>query len=198
SALAQGGVTATPTPATPSGTTTTIHVVQKGETLFSIAQQYGTTVDAIAEANGITDVTRIDVGQRLIVPNVTAPQPGAISPGIPQDYIVQPGDSLLDLAWRFGTTVDVIGRRNRIVNPTRLYVGLSLALQEGSNNANGIKNGWIHTVATDDNLYRIAAQYGVSLSRIMKANGLRRTTLLFPGQRLVIPGLATSPSLTDV
>lgn len=198
SALAQGGPTATPSPDTPSGTTTTIHVVQKGETLFRIAQQYGTTVDAIAQANGITDVTRISVGQRLIIPNVAAPVPGAASAGVPQDYIVQPGDSLLDLAWRFGTTVDVIGRRNSIVNPSQLYVGLSLALQEGSNNANGIKNGWIHTVSQDDNIYRITAKYGVTIERIAKANGLTRMTVLFPGQHLVIPGPDGSPPLSDV
>ena len=198
SALAQGGVTPTPAATTPSGTTTTIHVVQKGETLFRIAQQYGTTVEAIAQANGITDVTRIAVGQRLIIPNVAAPAPGAASAGVPTDYIVQPGDSLMDLAWRFGTTVEVIARRNRIVSRTQLYVGLSLSLQEGSNNANGIKNGWIHTVAPDDNLYRIASKYGASIERIVKANGLTRTTVLFPGQRLVIPGPDTSPLLSDV
>src|SRR5258707_670603 len=103
SAFAQGGVPPPPAPGPTSNgatTTTTIHVVQKGETLFRIAQQYGTTVEAIAQANGITDVTRINVGQRLLIPNVGALPPGAASPGVPTDYIVQPGNSLLQLSWR--------------------------------------------------------------------------------------------------
>jgi LysM repeat protein len=45
-----------------------IHVVQRGENLFRLAIRYQTTVQAIAAANGIVDVTRIYVGQRLIIP----------------------------------------------------------------------------------------------------------------------------------
>jgi hypothetical protein len=52
-----------------------IHVVQQGETLFRLAIRYRTTVQAIAAANGIADVTRIYVGQRLIIPV------GSVTPG---------------------------------------------------------------------------------------------------------------------
>ncbi len=50
------------------GTQQRIHIVQRGETLFRIARYYGTTVQAIAAANGIIDPNRIYVGQRLIIP----------------------------------------------------------------------------------------------------------------------------------
>lgn len=56
-----------------------IHIVQRGENLFRLAIRYNTTVQAIAAANGIVDVTRIYVGQRLIIPvgNTTpGTQPG--------------------------------------------------------------------------------------------------------------------------
>ena len=55
----------------------TIHVVQRGETVFRIAQQYGTSVEAIAQSNGLSDVTSIQVGQRLLIPN------GAVSADTP-------------------------------------------------------------------------------------------------------------------
>ena len=48
--------------------TRVIHVVVAGETLGEIAQQYGISVDDLAEANDITDVNRIEVGQQLIIP----------------------------------------------------------------------------------------------------------------------------------
>ena len=52
----------------------TVHVVQRGETLFRVAQTYGTTVEALQAANNILDPTVLEVGQRLIVPDgVSAP-----------------------------------------------------------------------------------------------------------------------------
>ena len=57
-----------------------IHLVQPGENLFRIALRYGTTVQAIAAANGIADPTRIFAGQRLIIPvgsNTPVNVPGA-------------------------------------------------------------------------------------------------------------------------
>ncbi|MBI2862578.1 MAG: LysM peptidoglycan-binding domain-containing protein [Chloroflexi bacterium] len=45
-----------------------VHVVQPGDSLYGLAQRYGTTVEAIAEANGITDPRRLSVGQELVIP----------------------------------------------------------------------------------------------------------------------------------
>lgn len=58
------GVSTTPTPATPSRT----HTVQSGETLYSIAVQYGTTVQAILEANNLSNPNLIYKGQVLNIP----------------------------------------------------------------------------------------------------------------------------------
>lgn len=198
----QGTAPATP-PATspPAANTTTIHVVQRGETLFRIAQRYGTTVEAIAQANGLKDVTQLQVGQRLLIPNVAPSAPDAAPgtlPGSPTEYVLQPGDSLINLSLRYGTSIAAIARQNNIVNPAQLYVGLSLALKEGSNVQAEIKTGWLHIVRPDDNLYRIAARYHLSMAQLVKVNGLKRTSVVFPGQRIVIPGGEDSPALVDV
>jgi peptidoglycan/xylan/chitin deacetylase (PgdA/CDA1 family) len=47
------------------------YVVQSGDTLFSIAQRFGVTVEAIAQANGITDPTQLEIGRELFIPGVT-------------------------------------------------------------------------------------------------------------------------------
>lgn len=64
--------TAPVTTATPETTPTTAalptHTVQPGDTLFLIAQRFGTSVDAIAKANGISDPNVIEVGQVLQIP----------------------------------------------------------------------------------------------------------------------------------
>jgi tetratricopeptide (TPR) repeat protein len=59
-----------PPPAPPPESEYTIHVVQPGENLFRISLRYGVSMDAICAANGITDPTRIHVGQQL---RITAP-----------------------------------------------------------------------------------------------------------------------------
>jgi len=97
------------------------HLVQRGENLTRIAARYGTTIWAIAQANGIWNINYIRVGQLLLIP-VAAPGP---IPG-PQYYIVQRGDTLSAIAWRFGTTVWALAQANGIWNANLIYVGQRL------------------------------------------------------------------------
>jgi putative chitinase len=98
------------------------HVVQWGENLTRIAMRYGTTVWAIAQANGIWNINYIRTGQVLLIP-VPGPDPGPW-----HVYTVQPGDTLSGIAWRFGTTVWAIAQLNGIWNPHLIYVGQTLHL----------------------------------------------------------------------
>lgn len=79
-----------------------IHVVQKGQSLYGIAQAYGSTVDALVSANEIPDAARLVVGQALVVP-----VEGSY-------YWVQPGDSLYRIAARFGLTARTLAQANRM------------------------------------------------------------------------------------
>jgi LysM repeat protein len=111
-----------------------IYIVQPGDTLGSIAARYGTTVQAIAEANGITNPNLISVGQQLTIPVggaagsgpavSTAPQPAFQ----PTTYTVQPGDNLSSIAARYGTTVAQLVRLNGLSNPNLLSVGQVLRI----------------------------------------------------------------------
>lgn len=66
----QGGSTGRlqPTPVATPSQSTQVYVVQRGDTMYSIARRYGTTVQAIAALNGLQDPTSIYVGQRLLIP----------------------------------------------------------------------------------------------------------------------------------
>jgi LysM repeat protein len=100
------------------------YVVQRGDTLTRIALAYGTTVWAIAQANGIWNVDYIRTGQVLLIP-VPGPTPGPQ----PTIYIVQPGDTLSGIAWRFGTTVWALAQANGIWNANLIYIGQKLYIQ---------------------------------------------------------------------
>ncbi|MGB9879977.1 MAG: LysM peptidoglycan-binding domain-containing protein, partial [Anaerolineae bacterium] len=97
------------------------HQVQWGENLTRIAMRYGTTVWAIAQANGIWNINYIRAGQVLLIP-----VPGPIPGPMPRTYIVQPGDTLSAIAWRFGTTVWALAQANGIWNPNLIYIGQRL------------------------------------------------------------------------
>ena len=106
------------------------YVVRPGDTLGSIAARFGTSARAIAWANGIVNIDRIYVGQRLTIPGASgstgspaAPRPPAPATGT---YIVQPGDTLGRIAARYGTTVSNLMRLNGLSNPNLIWVGQRL------------------------------------------------------------------------
>jgi LysM repeat protein len=97
-----------------------VHIVRRGENLNSIAQMYGTTVDAICRANGIVNPNYIWVGQRLTIPG------GTSAPASGRTYVVQTGDTLSSIAVRFGTTAWAIAYANNLPNVNFIYVGQTL------------------------------------------------------------------------
>lgn len=161
---------------------TTIHVVQRDETLFRIAVRYGTTVEAIAEANGISDPRYIAVGQRLLIPNANATAPGARV-----TYTVQPGDTLATIARAYHTTPASIAAANAITNPALIAAGQDLTLNQGAPDPTQPAPQALHRVRAGENAARIALTYHVALDDLLRLNELEKSQPLFPGQRLWIP-----------
>jgi LysM repeat protein len=121
--------TATPPP--PAVTGGCYYVVQRGDTLFSIARRFGTTIAAIAQANGLSNPRYIRAGQRLIIPGAyLACVPPSTVPGATV-YIVRRGDTLYSIARRYHTTVAAIAWANSIANPHRIWVGQRLIIPAG-------------------------------------------------------------------
>ena len=109
-----------------------VHVVQRGENLFRIALRYGTTVHALAAANGIANTNRVYVGQRLVISGASStPSAPAKSPAPGGTYSVRRGDTLSGIAVRFGVSMWALARANGISNPSRIYVGQVLRIPSG-------------------------------------------------------------------
>ncbi|MCD6554866.1 MAG: LysM peptidoglycan-binding domain-containing protein [Anaerolineae bacterium] len=154
-----------------------IHVVQAGETLALIAEQYGTTVEAIVAANGLSDPDLIIVGQRLIIP-------GGESAETVLSVIVQPGDTLPILACQYNTTVQAIAERNRLVNPELIRAGQTLTIVVPGSLPT---RSQVHVVQPGDTLARIAWRYDVGFWTLAQANGLDNPNVVSVNQCLAIP-----------
>lgn len=180
-----------PTPgaelAPPQGT---IYVVRWGDTLSSIAAQFGVTADAIRSANGIVG-DNIVVGQQLIIPVApAAPAPGAGAPRTPGTvivHIVQPGENLFRIALRYDTTVEAITQANGISNPWFIYVGQQLNIPVAPGAGVPPAPGRTYVVQPGDTLYMIAVRFDTTVEALMVANNLSNANMLHVGQVLVLP-----------
>jgi LysM repeat protein len=115
------------------------HLVAVGDTLATIARRYGTTVEAIAQINGITNPSQIFVGTQLtIADGVTPPQTdsGPVGSSI---HTVAAGETLAGIAGRFGTSVQSLIDTNSITNPNLIRPGEQLKVPSA---------GWICPVAS--------------------------------------------------
>lgn len=127
--------TAIPTlPPTPVPATTT-YTVQVGDTLSRIAGQFNTTVQAIAQLNGIVNPDRILLGQVLRIPlssvviPTAVPLPPTQVPSVPLTYMVMPGDTLFRISIRFNVPIGLLIQINGIADPNRIFIGQVLRLQ---------------------------------------------------------------------
>jgi LysM repeat protein len=86
-----------------------------------VAAFFGTTVETIVALNGLTNPNLVVPGQRLLVP---AP-PANTAPGqaFLSEYVIQPGETLTDIAARFATTVEALAAENGLANPSDIRVG---------------------------------------------------------------------------
>ncbi len=147
------------------------YTVKKGDTLYSLAKQYDTSVAVLKEVNSLTSDS-IKTGQKLEVPLDT-------QAGI---YIVKKGDTLFSLAKKYGVTVTALKKENKLVTDS-IYVGQALSVPT---HIHGTSEG-SYKVNAGDTLFNISQRFGVSLKELKEANGLKKDMVLI-GQQLVIPG----------
>ncbi len=172
----------------PSGDT---YTVQRGDSLYSIANKYKTTVDKLRQANNLVS-DLLGVGQVLIIPGETVVTPS----GEYTVYTVKSGDTLYNIAANNGISVNDLIKYNNLPS-TVLSIGQQLRLP-------GVSNGTqtpiepsqtTYVVVPGDSLWKIANDNNVSVDDIIALNNLK-STLLHIGDKLLLPvsGTAAEPS----
>jgi LysM repeat protein len=147
------------------------YTVKKGDTLYSLAKQYDTSVEMLKEVNSLrSDFIR--AGQKIEVP--VEAEAGT--------YIVKKGDTLFSLAKKYGVTVTDLKKENKLVTDS-IYVGQALSVPTHGYDT----NEGFYEVNAGDTLFNISQRFGVSLKELKTANSLKKDMVLI-GQHLVIPG----------
>ena len=167
------------------------YTIQAGDTIFALAQRFGTTVAAIQAANPGVDPNRLFVGQQICIP-VPAPPPTPPCPGF--FYTIQAGDTFFALAQRFGTTVAAIQAANPGVDPNRLQIGQRICIPVPAPPPTPPCPGFFYTIQAGDTFFALAQRFGTTVAAIQAANPGVDPNRLQIGQRICIPVPAPPPT----
>jgi len=160
------------------------YVVRRGDTLWEIARAHGVSISSIKKANNLSS-NRIYPGRKLIIPGYENNSPENNKDGI---YIVKRGDSLFEIAKKFGISIDALKRHNRL-NSNTIYpnMRLNIPLIGGSVALNTNRNSQTtYRVKKGDSLWKIAQLFNVSVQEIMHWNDISNPSKLKNGETLKI------------
>lgn len=145
--------------------------VRAGDTLWAIAREYGTTVEAIARENRIVDPNRIFAGERL---RITLPARGSGE----EIYNVRRGDTPISIAGKFGVTLSALEDRNGLERGETIYAGDKLSIPGAR------MSGEFYVVRPGDTLFYISRRTGVPIRTLVGINRIKNPDLIYAGEHL--------------
>ena len=179
--------------------TAVTYTVKPGDTIWDIATRTGTTMSTVLEANHLAQDARIRPGQVLLLP-------GARLPGVPPRprpkpaapsavHVVQPGETVTGIAQRYHLSAQALLRANRLAVDSVIRPGQKLVLpgvRRRSTPRSPVPPTHAYVVRRGDTLSGIALEAHAPLTEVMALNHLSAADVIFPGQRLLLPGPAPS------
>ena len=179
------------------------YVVAPGDSLGALAARWGTSVAAIAEANGIANPNLIAVGALLRVPRGAALPPVSPPPVSPPPststppatsggvHVVAPGETLSEIAERWGVGARALAEANGIADPNLVRIGSRLRIPGGGGSSSpppppaaAAPPPSTYTVQRGDSLIGIARRHGTTVRALVELNGLSNPDHVRVGQRL--------------
>ena len=154
-----------------AGTRTLTVYVRAGDTLWAIAREYGTTVEAIARENRIADPNRIFAGERL---RITLPARGSGE----EIYTVRRGDTTISIAGKFGVTLSALEDRNGLERGETIYAGDKLSIPGAG------MSGEFYVMRPGDTLFYISRRTGVPIRTLVGINRIKDPDLIYAGEHL--------------
>ncbi|MBH28359.1 MAG: hypothetical protein CL789_03890 [Chloroflexi bacterium] len=165
-----------------------LYQVQDGDTLYSIAQQFGGSVQSLQRLNGIENPSLISIGQILLLSDYFGVS------GLVDTYKVQPGESFFSMPLELNNDLDTLIKLNRIVNPYTLYIGQPL-IYKISDQLETYNQVGFSVIGQQDTLLSLAINADCSPYEIMILNGWSNATVTLPGELMYSPGSKTNASI---
>jgi len=160
------------------------YTVRPGDTFFSIAQRFNTTVPALIAANPNVNPNFLQVGQVICIPTQPVPLPTPCPGG--NFYTIRAGDTLFAISRRFNVPLDDLLEANPGIDPNRLMIGqrICIPLAEPGECP---ENTEAYTIRAGDTFFAIAQRFNVSLEALIDANPGVNPDALLVGQVICIP-----------
>lgn len=152
-----------------------VYVVQSGDTFYSIAVQFGVTIDAIVQANPNIDPNYLSVGTEVVIPGLEGVRGRLIAKTIPL------GETLRTLTIRYQVSESQLMKLNRITSPAEVYAGASLIIPEVEN-AQPPQSTYL--LGTNQSLFQLAVQNKTNPWLVAETNQLSSTWDVLPGEAL--------------
>ncbi|MBS60876.1 MAG: hypothetical protein CL606_06185 [Anaerolineaceae bacterium] len=165
-----------------------LYQVQDGDTLYSIAQQFGGSVQSLQRLNGIENPSLISIGQILLLSDYFGVS------GLVDTHKVQPGESFFSMPLELNNDLDTLIKLNRIVNPYTLYIGQPL-IYKISDQLETYNQVGFSVIGQQDTLLSLAINADCSPYEIMILNGWSNATVTLPGELMYSPGSKTNASI---
>lgn len=159
---------------------TFVYTVQPGDTFYRLAQRFNTSVAAITRANPGVNPNRLQVNQRLCIP-----QGPTVCPPNSQTYIIRSGDTFYSLAQRFNTTVEALRRANPGVDPNRLMIGSQICIPGSA--ATCPSGSERYLIQRGDTFYALAVRFNTTVATLIELNPGVDPTRLQVGQLICVP-----------
>ncbi len=175
-----------------------LYTVRPGDSMFSIANQFGIPLDCLIRFNPqIPNPNQITPGQVICVPPASACAPTPPPPTCPPGgflYTVRPGDSMFSIANQFGIPLDCLRRFNPQVSGDLIFPGQLLCIPPASAcvptppQQPCPPGGFLYTVRAGDTMFNIANRFGIPLDCLIRFNPqIPNPNLIFPGQVICVP-----------
>lgn len=191
-------------PATPASMAGT-YKVKGGDVLSRIAKAHGVSTQALMSANGISDATKLRIGQTLKVPGggvASAPVATPSQPKVVATHTVRPGDTLFRIASQHKISIAQIKAANNLTSE-RLQPGQDLAIPGSSSHGHTgsavpvkalnpvqpkVSDLGSYTVQKGDTFSKIARNFGTTANELIRINEITNPNILIPGQTMLVPG----------
>ena len=160
------------------------HVVRRGDTISEIAVKYGVKTRDLRSLNRLNRQSLIRIGQRLKIPRRSKQAYSQKKVKKGGYHIVRRGDTVSEIAVKYGTSVKALKKINQIGRRSVLQIGQKLKLP---NKKLPNKKGSVHVVKKGDTLWDLAKKYKVSLRKLRDVNSLSLRSKLKVGKSLIIP-----------